>query len=282
MNNNSNMVVPSTSNNQFPFSTSEPVFSPNPTGSVVGPIGAAASPAPLLGQSSPVPQFVQSPSPSVATQQQEAPVPAIVTQPTLQSNVNVAPSAVIQEDDDFFGDFSNSVQEKSPSRPPSVFEAHDNDDVSYLSKSTGGTERVPGQKRPSPLDDPKFAPKPHAVHGLENAKALSQHAPPGASPLPDFEKVTHSGYVLSRISFRTILIKKWKQTFWVSYGTNQVLFFRSSADFEDWVSNPYLSQAQRDFLVKLKVDFVEDLYKQSVRGYQCTPQRLKNYNNQML
>jgi hypothetical protein len=120
------------------------------------------------------------------------------------------------------------------------------------------------------------------VHGLENAKALSQHAPPGASPLPDFEKVTHSGYVLSRISFRTILIKKWKQTFWVSYGTNQVLFFRSSADFEDWVSNPYLSQAQRDFLVKLKVDFVEDLYKQSVRGYQCTPQRLKNYNNQML
>lgn len=134
----------------------------------------------------------------------------------------------------------------------------------------------------SPLDDPKFAPKPAAVHGLANAQALSQHAPPGASPLPDFDLVTHSGYILSRISFRTILIKKWKQTFWVTYKGSQILFFRSSADFEDWISNPYLSQGQRDFLIKLKVDFVEDLYKNSIRGYQVTKQRLKNYNNKML
>eukprot|EP00557_Chaetoceros_sp_GSL56_P010823 CAMPEP_0176481940 /NCGR_PEP_ID=MMETSP0200_2-20121128/3103_1 /TAXON_ID=947934 /ORGANISM="Chaetoceros sp., Strain GSL56" /LENGTH=625 /DNA_ID=CAMNT_0017878209 /DNA_START=728 /DNA_END=2605 /DNA_ORIENTATION=+ len=283
MDNSSSMMVPSTLNSPFPFSNSEPVFSPNPAGSV-GPSGVSsvASPAPIVAAPPAPMPFVQSPAPSIATQQVGAPVPAVVTQPTQQNMVHTAPSAIIQEDDDFFGDFSSSVQEKSPSRPPSVFEAQENDDVSYLSKSTGGTELVSGRSKLSPLDDPKFAPKPHAVHGLENAKALSQHAPPGASPLPDFDKVTHSGYVLSRISFRTILIKKWKQTFWVSYGNNQVLFFRSSADFEDWVSNPYLSQAQRDFLVKLKVDFVEDMHKQSVRGYQCTPQRLKNYNNQML
>ncbi len=66
------------------------------------------------------------------------------------------------------------------------------------------------------------------------------------------------------------------------YGSTKVLFFRSSADFEDWISNPYLSQAQRDFLVKLRIDFAGDLNKQGVRGYQVTPQRLKNYNNKML
>jgi len=191
-----------------------------------------------------------------------------------------APAAVIEEDDDFFGAFSNT--QPSPSRPPSVFEANENDDVSYLSKSTGGGTERGTKTKYGPLDDPKFAPKPPVVHGLENAQSLSQHAPPGASPLPNFDEVTHSGYVLSRISFRTILIKKWKQTFWVSYGKKEILFFRSSADFEDWISNPYLSQGQRDFLVKLRVDFVEDLYKQNVRGYQVTNLRLKNYNNKML
>lgn len=199
-------------------------------------------------------------------------------QPAPVPTQNTAPQAVVQEDnDDFFGDFSNNSVKESPNRPPSVFEANQNDDVSYLSKSTGGTERGA-----SILDDPKFAPKPPAVHGLANAHALAQHAPPGASPLPDFDQVSHSGYVLARISFRTILIKKWKQSFWVMYGSTKVLFFRSSADFEDWISNPYLSQAQRDFLVKLRIDFAGDLNKQGVRGYQVTPQRLKNYNNKML
>jgi len=214
-------------------------------------------------------------------QQRMAPSPVPTQEPASPVAHHAAPSAVVQEDDDFFGEFSNSVQETSPSRPPSVFEANGNDDVSYLSKSTGGgTER--GRDGPSPLDDPKFAPKPPAVHGLANAQALSRHAPAGSSTLPDFDLVTHSGYVLARISFRTILIKKWKQSFWITYGGSQVLFFRSSADFEDWISNPYLSQAQRDFLVKLRIDFVEDVNKQGVKGYQVTPQRLKNYNNKML
>jgi len=234
-------------------------------------------PAPIAPAPAPVPQqpFAHQATPS---QQQMAPYTA-QSQPVPVPQ-RKAPAAVIEEDDDFFGAFSNT--QPSPSRPPSVFEANENDDVSYLSKSTGGGTERGTKTKYGPLDDPKFAPKPPAVHGLENAQSLSQHAPPGASPLPNFDEVTHSGYVLSRISFRTILIKKWKQTFWVSYGKKEILFFRSSADFEDWISNPYLSQGQRDFLVKLRVDFVEDLYKQNVRGYQVTNLRLKNYNNKML
>eukprot|EP00554_Chaetoceros_debilis_P007867 CAMPEP_0194078278 /NCGR_PEP_ID=MMETSP0149-20130528/4708_1 /TAXON_ID=122233 /ORGANISM="Chaetoceros debilis, Strain MM31A-1" /LENGTH=536 /DNA_ID=CAMNT_0038759511 /DNA_START=95 /DNA_END=1705 /DNA_ORIENTATION=- len=218
---------------------------------------------------------VQSPQPFV---QPPAPAAAALT--------HVVSAPVVTEDNDFFGDFSNNTVSKSnesPNRPPSVFEATQNDDVSYLSKSTNGglSERQPMNGK-SPLDDPKFAPKPPPIQGLANAAALSREAPHTAAPLPDFDLVTHSGYSLARISFRTILIKKWKQVFWVTYGASKVLFFRSSTDFEDWVSNPYLSQVQRDFLVKLQVDFVADCGRQSVRGYQVTNQRLKNYNSRML
>lgn len=193
------------------------------------------------------------------------------------------PAAVTDDDIDFFGDFSNNAPAKTPVKPLSSFDASQNDDVSYLSKSTNGglSERQPTNGK-SPLDDPKFAPKPRPPEGLANALALSQEAPASASPLPDFNMITHSGYTLARISFRTILIKKWKQIFWVTYGDSRVLFFRSVSDFEDWISNPYLSQPQRDFLVKLNIDFVGDIGKQSVRGYQVTNQRLKNYNNRML
>lgn len=222
--------------------------------------------------------YMQQMNSTVSPPPQQGLPPQSPTSPVFQN----APAAVVQEDDDFFGAFSNSVQEKSPSRPPSVFEANQNDDVSYLSKSTGGGGVESAKTGSAAFDDPKFAPKPRNVAGLEQSRGLSQNAPPGASPLPDFDQVHHSGYVLARISFRTILIKKWKQCFWVTYGTNQILFFRSSSDFEDWLTNPYLSQPQRDFLVKLKVDFEGDMFKQGVRGYQVTTQRLKNYNGKML
>jgi hypothetical protein len=44
---------------------------------------------------------------------------------------------------------------------------------------------------------------------------LAREAPHGSSPLPKPELVRKKGYVLSRISFRTIVMKKWKQSLWV-------------------------------------------------------------------
>lgn len=111
------------------------------------------------------------------------------------------------------------------------------------------------------------------------AGELARKAPPGASPLPKAELVKKRGYVLSRISFRTIVMKKWKQSYWVQYGSHTMLWFRSQSDFEDWLNNPYHSQAQRNFLIKLAVNFVHDLYKPNVRGYQVTQCRVKPYGN---
>jgi hypothetical protein len=104
----------------------------------------------------------------------------------------------------------------------------------------------------------------------------------GASPLPRADLVRKRGFVLSRISFRTIVLKKWKQSYWVQYGPHTMLWFRSQADFDDWLNNPYHSQAERNFLIKLAVNFVHDLYKPNVRGYQVTQCRTKAYGNKMV
>jgi hypothetical protein len=114
------------------------------------------------------------------------------------------------------------------------------------------------------------------------APVLAREAPPGASPLPKAELVRKRGFALSRISFRTIVMKKWKQTYWVQYGPHTMLWFRSQADFDDWLNNPYHMQTERNFLIKLAVNFVHDLYKPNVRGYQVTQSRTKGYGNKIV
>jgi hypothetical protein len=114
------------------------------------------------------------------------------------------------------------------------------------------------------------------------SETLAEEAPIGASPLPRADFVQKTGYVLSRISFRTIVMKKWKQSFWVQYGPHTMLWFRSQADFDDWLNNPYHTQAQRNFLIKLAVNFAHDLYKPNVRGYQVTQCRTKSYGAKLI
>jgi hypothetical protein len=94
--------------------------------------------------------------------------------------------------------------------------------------------------------------------------------------------VMKSGYILARISFRTILMKKWKQSYWVQYGRHTMMWFRSENHFNEWLSNPYLSPAQRNFLVKLAINFVHDLYQPNVRGYQVTQAHSKPYNGKII
>lgn len=61
-----------------------------------------------------------------------------------------------------------------------------------------------------------------------------------------------------------------------------MLWFRNESDFSDWLNNPYHDQATRNFLIKLAVNFVHDLYKPNVRGYQVTQCRTKAYGNKMV
>lgn len=130
-------------------------------------------------------------------------------------------------------------------------------------------------------DDGKDRPS-EEVNRNKYSRDLARDVPGGASPLPKPELVKKSGWILSRISFRTILTKKWKQSYWVQYGSHTMLWFRTQQDFDDWLNNPYHNQAQRNFLIKLAVNFVHDLYKPNVRGYQVTQSRAKPYGNKMV
>lgn len=136
-----------------------------------------------------------------------------------------------------------------------------------------------GQRPDVPPDnDPREKESPRNKYALQ----LARMAPPGASPLPKADLVRKRGFVLSRISFRTIVMKKWKQSYWVQYGPHTMLWFRAQSDFDDWLNNPYHSQAERNFLIKLAVNFVHDLYKPNVRGYQVTQARTKGYGNKLV
>eukprot|EP00984_Skeletonema_dohrnii_P031008 scaffold22985_cov111-Skeletonema_dohrnii-CCMP3373.AAC.1 len=147
------------------------------------------------------------------------------------------------------------------------------------------------ERSPAPRDKnadiappPPITPaRPHAEYlAKQTSRSTSSSGQSISSPLPKPNLVIHSGYVLSRISFRTVLLRKWKQTFWIQYGPTQLLFFRSFADYEDWLNNPYHTQRARDFLVKLRVDFVSDLKKTSVMGYQVTQIRRKPYGKNVM
>mmetsp|Transcript_37071 Transcript_37071/g.66755 ORF Transcript_37071/g.66755 Transcript_37071/m.66755 type:complete len:584 (-) Transcript_37071:195-1946(-) len=151
------------------------------------------------------------------------------------------------------------------------------------------TERKTSQSRGSPRQpnawdrNADIAPPPPLTPGRRHAQYLSQNSAPAlSSPLPKPELVHHSGYVLSRISFRTVLMRRWKQTFWIQYGPTQLLFFRTFSDYEDWLNNPYHTIKAREFLVKLRVDFVSDLKKSSVMGYQVTQVRRKPYGKNVM
>ena len=140
-----------------------------------------------------------------------------------------------------------------------------------------------GSKSPRKKDrNADIAPPPPMPPGRENAEFLSRNQGQITSPLPRPSLVLHAGYVLARISFRTVLLRKWKQTFWIQYGPTQLLFFRSYSDFGDWLNNPYHSAKAREYLVKLRVDFVSDLKKKSVMGYQVTQIRRKPYGKNVM
>lgn len=161
-------------------------------------------------------------------------------------------------------------------------------DGDFFGKSYDEQQQQQQNQSPNHHDkNADIAPPPPITPARHHAEYLSRNTTRGpsgqiTSPLPQTSLIVHSGYVLSRISFRTVLLRKWKQTFWIQYGPTQLLFFRSFSDYEDWANNPYHSQRARDYLIKLRIDFVSDLKKSSVMGYQVTQIRRKPYGKNVM
>ena len=76
--------------------------------------------------------------------------------------------------------------------------------------------------------------------------------------------------------------KKWKPTFYVILKTGRLCVFRSEEDFKDWLKNPYHSVEEREFLIKLNVDFINDVKSPKVLAYRTTQLKHKKYENGMM
>ena len=131
------------------------------------------------------------------------------------------------------------------------------------------------------LGDQRFSPPPRfSEEYLQLARTRTSDAYGGKkSEVPNFALVKHSGTLLARYSTLSMVTKKWKQCFWIIYGTNQIYFFDSKDDFEEWMFNPFISAKQRSELVKLGVDFLNDL-KKNVVGHTATDVQVKDYTGQ--
>uniref|UniRef100_A0A7S1G1H2 Uncharacterized protein n=1 Tax=Corethron hystrix TaxID=216773 RepID=A0A7S1G1H2_9STRA len=70
------------------------------------------------------------------------------------------------------------------------------------------------------------------------------------------ENVVAQGYILTRTSLRTLLTKRWRQSYFIQYGPCNILIFRSFLDCEHWLSNKCSSPEERDALVKQSINFM--------------------------
>ena len=85
-----------------------------------------------------------------------------------------------------------------------------------------------------------------------------------------------AGEIMSRTSLRTIVMKKWKErSFWVWERPARLLLFRSQEDYSDWMQNPYHNEKERKYLVKLAVDFVQEVRAPTCRGFTVTQTKSK-------
>eukprot|EP00531_Pseudo-nitzschia_arenysensis_P017738 CAMPEP_0116127224 /NCGR_PEP_ID=MMETSP0329-20121206/6733_1 /TAXON_ID=697910 /ORGANISM="Pseudo-nitzschia arenysensis, Strain B593" /LENGTH=586 /DNA_ID=CAMNT_0003621323 /DNA_START=50 /DNA_END=1810 /DNA_ORIENTATION=+ len=231
------------------------------------PFAAPPPPAPA-----PAPAYTPAPAPQQAPAYPAAPAPAI-QDPWAAPAPAQSYSAPPPPQQSYQAPAPAPAPNDSYSGQPSSYDnnygyGNDNDNNRQMVPANGGNN----------YDDSNY----EQNKQLRNpySQQLSQQAAASkASGLPKAELVGKKGYVLSRISFRTIVMKKWKQSFWVQYGGHTMLWFRNEQDFNDWLNNPYHTQMQRNFLIKLAINFVHDLYKPNVRGYQVTQCRTKPYGN---
>jgi hypothetical protein len=145
----------------------------------------------------------------------------------------------------------------APTTTTTTAAAADDDVRSTRKKRIKSSRLMEGSRVGGPLDDPNFAPPPLLPaddETLKSAYSLNAKCEADYENLPRYDKIKHSGTIMTRFSAIALLTKKWSQNFWILYA-NCLYFFRSRDDFEEWLLNPYLSKAQRDNLVKLYLKF---------------------------
>lgn len=176
----------------------------------------------------------------------------------LLSFLNDPPDVQNQgSNDNSVGNIRNTRKERIISPNSSFSMSHSNDsDVGLLGPGRGKRERRNSRKGPV-VSDPNFAPPPLFSNTSDQIKAsyaLNAEREANYKVLPKYELIRHSGHIMTRFSAVSLLTKKWSKNFWILY-SSCLYFFRSKADFERWLFDPYLGKEERESLVKRYLDF---------------------------
>lgn len=117
----------------------------------------------------------------------------------------------------------------------------------------------------------------------KNPSPTEEEWPHKISPLPS-DKLIHSfGPIQTRISLRSLVMKKWSPSYWMHYGPHTLLLFRSKEQMDDWRYNPYHGKKAREYLIKQKIDFYGEMSggekegKGGVLGHRILPVKRKSY-----
>ena len=101
--------------------------------------------------------------------------------------------------------FLNSSTEDTSSN--SAFDVRSGRKQRILSKSTSTRTTRPG---PGPLDDPNFAPPPvRPLLEMKTSYEMNAEHEANYSKLPSYDKLRHSGNIMTRFSAVSLMTKKW-------------------------------------------------------------------------
>ena len=93
---------------------------------------------------------------------------------------------------------------------------------------------------------------------------------------PTEDLVNDSGTILIKLKKR-FFGHKFVEHFWIRYGRNCLLFFKSRTDAHEWIHNAQLKTEERNSLVQLCIDFEKDSVSDNIMGYKSTCTYYKSY-----
>mmetsp|Transcript_1175 Transcript_1175/g.2581 ORF Transcript_1175/g.2581 Transcript_1175/m.2581 type:complete len:260 (+) Transcript_1175:106-885(+) len=123
------------------------------------------------------------------------------------------------------------------------------------------------------------------AHGSDNAVDVPPE--PAADPPPNTvgylptrsEVLIYTGFILGRVSKASMLRRKWRQLIWARTEKTQLLLFRSLADYRAWNADADVADdGDRQTLVKMKIDFLEECSRPDIDGFYVTKTKLKHYD----
>jgi len=125
-----------------------------------------------------------------------------------------------------------------------------------------------------------FNDNPYLASKVEKAVSADHFSSPVTTTaiFPNESTVISTGFILGRTSLMSIFNQKWRSLVWVRCTETKLLLFRSKDDYQAWATNTGIAtEEQRQGLVQMTIDFLEECSKPEIFGFYITQMKLKHY-----